>query len=113
MLAAAAVVAVFLARGGDTHPTPTAAGIAPVTRGPVQFYPQVGHAQSQWTSRPIPGPGTVVSFDLTLAPGARAAVGLDAAGPSLTFSRSTELARYAGAGFRDYTGFYVIEHRAP
>jgi hypothetical protein len=96
VLAAAAVVAVLLTNGGDTHPTPTAAGIAPVTRGPVQFYPLLSRAQ--WTSRPIPGPGTVVSLDLTLAPGAHAAVAFSATGPSVSFSRNAAGAWSYAAG---------------
>jgi hypothetical protein len=86
VLAAAAVVAVLLTRGGDTRSTRTASGVTSPAAGPAQFYAQVGPAR--WISEPIPGRGTVVSFDLTLGAGARASVGLGVPASSVSFSRT-------------------------
>ncbi len=96
MLAAVAVVAVLLTQGGGTRSTRTAAGVTPTATGPVQFYPQA--ARGRWRSRPIPGPGAVMSFDLALAPGARASVGLGDPAASVSFSRSAAGAWSYSAG---------------
>ena len=86
VLAAAAVVAVLLAQGGGPRSTPTAADVTPAAGGPVQFQPRI--ALGRWTSQPLPGVRAEISFDLSLDPGARVAVGLGDGGPRITFSRS-------------------------
>ena len=97
MLAAAAVVAVLLTQGDTTRTTPTAAGVTPVASGPVQFYARVD--LGRWASRPLPGAGTVISFDLALRPGARVSVGLGDAAPRVTFARTpTGAWSYASSG---------------